>query len=89
MQDYCFLWLNFYQKALNKLITVHCPMEPSCSNYSLQAIEKHGPLKGVILTADRLIHEAGEQETAVRIVRNNGMRFLDPVENNDFWWYKP
>ena len=89
MQDYCILWLKFYQKVLNKLITVHCPMEPSCSNYSLQAIKKHGPLKGVILTADRLIHEADEQETAFRIIRDNRLRFLDPVENNDFWWYKP
>ncbi len=89
MTDCCFLWLRFYQKVLNRMITVRCPMEPSCSNYSLQAIQKHGPFKGVILTADRLIHEADEQEIAVQVIRQNHVRFLDPVENNDFWWYKP
>ena len=86
-QDFCFMLLRFYQKVLSVVTVSHCPMIPSCSKYSRAAVQKHGPFIGVMMTADRLYHEGSERQWAA-IVRDGGRpRFLDPVENNDFWWY--
>lgn len=65
-----------------------CPMYPTCSQYSLLAMHKHGPFIGIIMTADRLMHEADERDFAPARKVGNRYRFIDPVENNDFWWYK-
>jgi putative membrane protein insertion efficiency factor len=43
-----------YQKAAF-LKTPSCRFYPSCSNYSIQAIEKYGVIKGGWLTAKRII----------------------------------
>jgi hypothetical protein len=87
-QDYCAMLLHFYQHYLSVVTVSHCPMIPSCSNYSMDAFRKHGTFAGVIMTADRLYHEGTERSWAP-IVRDGGrVRFLDPVENNDFWWYR-
>lgn len=84
----CHLWLRFYQTWISVVSRSPCRMEPSCSNYALQAIQKHGPAIGVVMTADRLLHEADEQK-AMRVVRSPGNAYCpDPVSNNDFWWYK-
>ncbi|HAS82334.1 MAG TPA: membrane protein insertion efficiency factor YidD [Verrucomicrobia bacterium] len=83
----CRLWLGFYQHGMRAVSHSECRMEPSCSNFAIQAIHKHGPLIGVMMTGDRLLHEADEQKLR-RIVRIPGMAFCpDPVSNNDFWWY--
>jgi hypothetical protein len=41
------------------------------------------------MTVDRLIHE-GREEAAVSglVIREGRPRIFDPVENNDFWWYR-
>jgi putative membrane protein insertion efficiency factor len=31
-----------------------CRFTPTCSNYALEALERHGPLRGLSLTARRL-----------------------------------
>jgi putative component of membrane protein insertase Oxa1/YidC/SpoIIIJ protein YidD len=82
----CFGWLAFYQHVLHVVNVSHCPMLPSCSNYSIAAINKHGAFRGVILTADRLLHENDEQKYAPIIQRDGRSRYVDPVESNDFWW---
>jgi len=33
---------------------VACPLQPTCSRYSVEAVEKHGILTGLKLTASRL-----------------------------------
>jgi hypothetical protein len=82
----CFGWLAFYQHVLHVVTISHCPMHPSCSNYGIAAVSKHGAFRGVILTADRLLHESDEQHYAP-IIRHNGRSlYFDPVERNDFLW---
>jgi hypothetical protein len=54
----------------------------------MQAINKHGFVKGVIMTADRLIHEADEKKWTKQILRCGNIKYTDPVDNNDFWWYR-
>ena len=46
--------LFLYQKGISPQISVNCPYELSCSNFSKQCIQHYGLLKGVALTADRL-----------------------------------
>jgi hypothetical protein len=83
-----FLWmLSFYQKTVGPVVSGRCPMYPTCSQYSVQAIHKHGPAIGIIMTADRIIHELDEQNDAPLVKVGSRYRFDDPVRNNDFWWY--
>lgn len=85
-----FLWLlGFYQTVISPLDGDRCPMYPTCSQYSVQAIRKHGPIIGVVMTADRLIHEADEQRFAPLDKVGDRYRFIDPVADNDFWWSAP
>jgi putative membrane protein insertion efficiency factor len=43
-----------YKKLLSPLLGNHCRFFPSCSDYSYQAIEKHGLLRGIVMGAKRL-----------------------------------
>ncbi|OVE75207.1 hypothetical protein BVX97_05185 [bacterium E08(2017)] len=85
--DVSFGLLHFYQNYLGVVIRSKCAMLPSCSNYSIEAIEKHGAVVGCILTCDRLIHEGDELELGEMIWTGEKWKILDEVENNDFWWF--
>ena len=39
--------IRFYQYAISPLFGPRCKYYPSCSEYTVQAIREHGPLKGV------------------------------------------
>jgi len=50
--------IEIYRGPLNHLSAVRrgsCPMYPSCSEYSKQAIKKHGMTIGWMMTTDRLL----------------------------------
>lgn len=84
-----FIWLlKLYRSFISPLDGDRCPMYPTCSQYSIQAIHKHGPFIGIIMTADRLIHEADEQRHAFAVKIGSKYRYMDTVESNDFWWYE-
>ena len=40
------LAVKFYRYAISPLMPPSCRFHPTCSSYALQAIEKHGALKG-------------------------------------------
>jgi uncharacterized protein len=46
------IWL--YQWTIGPLIGNRCRFYPSCSNYSKEALQKHGVFKGLWLTVRRL-----------------------------------
>jgi uncharacterized protein len=79
----------FYQKFLGPSWGWRCHYYPSCSNYALIAIREHGAVIGSIMTFDRLQHEANEARYSPLIVAGGEIRVYDPLENNDYWWYKP
>lgn len=35
-----------YRVTLGKVMGGHCRFQPSCSQYMLDAVQKHGPIKG-------------------------------------------
>ena len=50
------LWsIRNYQKYLSPLKTTRCPYYPTCSNYALEAVQKHGAVKGGLLAGWRLV----------------------------------
>lgn len=62
MQSHCpspaqtaaILIIKFYQKAISPLLGQHCRFYPSCSQYTLEAIQEWGLLKGIVLGAKRI-----------------------------------
>ncbi len=81
--------IRFYQDVISSVIGADCPMHPSCSAYGIEAIEKHGFFVGILMTADRLIHESDEISLGPEIETEGRLKVHDPVENNDFWWTGP
>jgi uncharacterized protein len=48
--------IGWYQRWLSPLSRVpHCRFLPTCSEYAIDAIKLHGPLRGVFLTLGRLL----------------------------------
>ena len=47
--------IRLYQKYLSPLKRTKCPYLPSCSCYGVEAVEKHGALKGGLLTLWRIL----------------------------------
>ena len=55
MKQLLILLIRFYQKYLSPMKTTRCPYVPTCSQYGLEAIQKHGAIKGSILAAGRIL----------------------------------
>lgn len=83
------MWLiSLYRDYISPVDGSRCPSIPSCSSYSAMAFKKHGFFIGWMMTVDRLIHEGNAETSVSPLVYSKGeWRILDPVENNDFWWY--
>lgn len=85
--------VRFYQGPLDHLNAVRsgsCPMQPSCSEYCLQAVEKHGAIIGWIMSCDRLMRCGRDEiELSSPVLVDGSPRWPDPVTENDWWWYSP
>lgn len=82
--------IQFFQKSISRADGNRCPMYPSCSHYASEAFKRHGPLKGFILTCDRLLrcgHDEVRLSPKVRIKRR--LYTYDPLKNNTRWWSNP
>ena len=84
-------FLNIYSEPLNHLAAVRrgaCPMHPSCSEYSRQAVEKHGFSLGWTIAMDRLLRcGRDELRRAPRVLVDGQWKYFDPLSANDHWWY--
>ncbi len=47
--------IRVYQYALSPMLGQRCKFYPSCSNYAIDALRVHGPLKGSALAAWRIL----------------------------------
>ena len=47
--------IRLYQKFLSPLVGNQCRFYPTCSQYSYEAFERHGVIKGLFLTIRRLL----------------------------------
>lgn len=46
--------IRAYRLIFSPWVGFNCRYQPTCSAYALEALEKHGPIKGTYLTARRL-----------------------------------
>ena len=78
--------LRFYQQVISQVDGPRSNMYPTGSAYAHQVFNKHGAFLGLLLTAERLLHEGNERKVS-RLIKKYGIwRIYDPVEANDWWW---
>ena len=65
--------IHFYRYAISPLLPPRCRFIPTCSEYALEAVEKHGVVKGGWLTGKRLC----------KCHPFSGCSGLDPVPEHD------
>lgn len=46
--------IRFYQGAISPHLPAVCRYQPTCSQYAVEAVRKHGALKGSILAVKRI-----------------------------------
>ena len=69
MRTVAILPIRLYQLLVSPLLPANtCKYHPSCSEYAAQALERHGALRGSLLSARRLVR-----------CRPGGARGADPV----------
>ena len=51
----CIKMIEFYQKKISPLLGHNCKYYPTCSEYTKQAIEKYGVIKGIFLGIWRIL----------------------------------
>lgn len=47
--------IYFYRICISPLTPPSCRFTPTCSAYALEAIKKHGPIKGLYLAVRRIL----------------------------------
>ena len=47
--------VRFYRLVFSPWVGMNCRYDPTCSAYAMEALEKHGGLKGSYLTARRIL----------------------------------
>ena len=58
MKKFLIIIINWYQKNISTWLeskNIKCKYYPTCSEYTKQAIEKYGALKGIFLGVIRII----------------------------------
>jgi putative membrane protein insertion efficiency factor len=47
--------IHLYRATLSPLLPPSCRFQPTCSAYALEALSRHGPIKGMWLAVRRLL----------------------------------
>ncbi|MEE3170966.1 MAG: membrane protein insertion efficiency factor YidD [Pseudomonadota bacterium] len=55
MRKLLLLPIRVYQYAISPLMASHCRHYPTCSQYAIEAINRHGAAKGLLLAIRRLL----------------------------------
>ncbi|TAL54259.1 MAG: membrane protein insertion efficiency factor YidD [Methylovulum sp.] len=69
--------IKFYKYFISPLLGSNCRFYPSCSTYSLEALQRHGAVAGSYLTLRRLLkchpfHEGGIDPVPEKFGNKNG-----------------
>lgn len=49
------LLIRIYQRCVSPMLGQNCRFVPTCSQYAVEALRRHGPLKGGWLTIRRIL----------------------------------
>jgi putative membrane protein insertion efficiency factor len=55
LKSLCLALIRVYRRYVSPVLPPSCRFTPSCSLYTLQAVEKYGLLKGTFMGARRLL----------------------------------
>lgn len=44
-----------YQLAISPLLPRSCRFQPTCSHYAVEALQRHGPWRGLLLAGRRIL----------------------------------
>ncbi len=55
MKKLILISIKFYQKFISPMFPPSCRYTPTCSQYTLEAVEKYGPIKGLFLGFKRIL----------------------------------
>lgn len=69
--------IGFYQRYISPVDGERCLMEPGCSQYAHASITRFGILKGIILSADRLMRCGYDLGAYPRLWKNQRNIYLD------------
>jgi hypothetical protein len=47
--------IRVYQRFISPFLAPRCRFYPTCSNYAVEAIQKHGPIRGLWLALVRIL----------------------------------
>ncbi len=47
--------IKVYQKAISPLLPPSCRYYPTCSHYAIEAVRKHGAIKGTLMGTSRIL----------------------------------
>jgi putative membrane protein insertion efficiency factor len=83
--------IHLYQKFVSPGQGEVCNFSPSCSRYSSQAIEKYGPVAGLLMTADRLMrcNPGAYKYYGISYPGFKDGYLFDPPENNYIFRKRP
>ncbi len=77
--------IKAYSRVISPADGPRSPSYPTGSAYGIQAIETHGFFPGIVLIADRLIHES-DIHPGSSILKYGRLRYFDPLKHNTYWW---
>ena len=55
MKHLLILLIRFYRRVISPLKPPSCRFSPTCSQYAVEALRKHGLIKGLFLSAWRVL----------------------------------
>ncbi|WP_372808256.1 membrane protein insertion efficiency factor YidD [Pontiella sp.] len=78
--------IGFYRSQISPAIGDRCNLQPSCSEYFVEARERRG-LLAVPMIADRFVREpdVNRRQREPLIMEDGRIRYADPIEHHDFW----
>lgn len=74
--------IRLYQKFISSQDGPTCNFTPTCSRFGMACIEKYGMLRGILLTADRLLRCNTFQSTHYHKDLRTG-KSIDPISDYD------
>ena len=54
IKNFIVIMVRVYQFFISPFFVISCRFSPSCSNYAIEAVEKHGVLRGLWLSTKRI-----------------------------------
>jgi uncharacterized protein len=78
-QKSCRAMIRFFQVYISPIDGPRSSYYPTSSQYALEAIQKHGVLKGIGMGCDRLLRENGEMWVYPVTEKFGPIRKIDPV----------